>query len=336
MPKRQKIAWLVGLLLLLFLMIAIGGVTRLTKSGLSITEWRPVTGVLPPLSEGEWERQFELYRQSPEFRHDNAHFELADYKGIFWWEYLHRLLGRVIFLYALALSFVLRRRREASWAYALALPGLIAFQGLMGWLMVRTGLHQRPSVSHYMLAAHFLLALLTVSLVYLPLARMKRPLHVRLPRADRALFAGLGVLLFTQIVYGCFTSGLKAGLYFNSFPWMGGRFLPPQAFDYEPPLRNLVENPVAVQWVHRWLGVTTGLVLAVTGVRLWRLGDAVLRGPLVHLVSVVAVQIAVGISVLLWFVPLPLAVFHQTMAVLVWLGYCNLWFRFRFTNGRSP
>lgn len=327
MGAKQKLAWLLTLLVLLLAMISVGGVTRLTKSGLSITEWRPVTGILPPLTEEAWEREFSLYRNSPEFRHHNAHFELGDYKGIFWWEYIHRVLGRVIFFVAAALSIVFWRKKEFSGRQALLLPVLIAVQGLVGWLMVKTGLHQRPSVSHYMLAVHFLLALLTMSVVYYHLAKMKRPIRVRLSRRGAALVVFLGILIFLQIVYGCFTGGLKAGLYFNTFPLMGGHFLPPLGWDLEPPLRNLFENPVTVQWIHRWLGVGTGVFLLLTSVHLVKCESADFKRPVLHLVSVVIIQILLGISTLLFLVPVSLAVVHQAMAVLIWLGYCNLVFR---------
>lgn len=327
MGAKQKLAWLLTLLLLLFAMVSVGGITRLTKSGLSITEWKPVTGILPPLTEASWEKEFASYRNSPEFRHHNTHFELKDYKGIFWWEYIHRLLGRAIFFVASALSFVFWRKKEFSGVQALTLPVLIAFQGLIGWLMVKTGLHQRPSVSHYMLAIHFLLALLTMSVVYFHLAKMKKPIPVRLSRQGRFLLVFLGALIFLQIVYGCFTGGLKAGWYFNTFPLMGGHFLPPLGWDLEPALRNLVENPVTVQWIHRWLGISLGVFLPIASVHLLRHESSAFKRPLLHLVSVVVVQILLGISTLLFLVPVSLAVFHQAIAVLIWLGYCNLVFR---------
>ena len=329
MPKKTKLAWLISLLALLFIMISVGGVTRLTKSGLSITEWKPVTGILPPLSEEAWQKEFSLYQNSPEFKHHNSHFEIEDYKGIFWWEYIHRVLGRVIFFVALALGIVFWRKKEVSGRYAIALPLLIVFQGLMGWLMVKTGLNHRPSVSHYMLAVHFWLALLTMTMVYFPLAKMKKEISAQVSRRGWTYLAVLGVLFFLQILYGCFTSGLKAGFYFPTFPLMNGQILPPQGWILEPAIRNLFENPVTVQWIHRWLGVATGLFLLLTIFHLLKNESMSFKKPVLHLVSVVVIQIVLGISTLLMLVPIHLAVVHQAMAVLIWLGYCNIIFRIR-------
>ncbi|MBX3039076.1 MAG: COX15/CtaA family protein [Bdellovibrionaceae bacterium] len=329
MSKSKKLLWLLSLLIMLFSMVAVGGITRLTKSGLSITEWRPVTGTLPPLSEEAWQKEFDLYRSSPEFEHHNNHFELEDYKGIFWWEYLHRLLGRVIFFTATVMGFVFWRKKEFSGKRALLLPALIAFQGLIGWLMVKTGLNHRPSVSHYMLAVHFLLALLTMSVVYHSLAKMKQPLVVKLSTKGRFLIGLLGGLILLQILYGCFTGGLRAGLYFNTFPLMDGRVLPPQGWDLVPGFRNLFENPITVQWIHRWLGIGLAVILPLVSFHLLRCESPAFKRPILHLVSVVVIQVLLGISTLLFLVPVPLAVFHQAMAALIWLGYCNLIFRIK-------
>lgn len=337
MTKKQKVLWLVSLLVLLLMMIAVGGITRLTKSGLSITEWRPITGILPPLNQQAWQEQFSLYQQSPEFLHLNTHFALDDYKDIFWWEYIHRILGRVIFFVAALLAYKFWRRKEASASYAFFLPSLIAFQGLIGWLMVKTGLNHRPSVSHYMLMVHFLLALLTMTVVYYPLAKMKKPLVVDALKktfSDRTklLLWSLGSLILLQIIYGCFVSGLNAGVHYNtSFPFMGGSFVPPFAWDLEPLMRNFFENPITIQWVHRWLGLGTAGFVLIASAYLLKYGGPSFKRPILHLVSVVGVQIILGISTLLWLIPTPLASLHQVMAVLVWLGYCNILFRVKLS-----
>lgn len=332
MSKGKKLAWLISLLALIFIMISVGGITRLTKSGLSITEWKPVTGVLPPLTEEDWQKEFALYQDTPEYKHHNSHFELEDYKGIYWWEYIHRVLGRLIFFVALALSIVFWRKKEASGRFALTLPLLIVFQGLMGWLMVKTGLNHRPSVSHYMLAVHFWLALLTMTIVYYQLAKMKKEIPVQLSKKGWRLLKVLGVLFFCQILYGCFTSGLKAGLYFPTFPLMGGQFLPPQGMTLEPAIRNLFENPVTVQWIHRWLGIITGIFVFFTSYHLIKNESRLFKGPIIHLVSVVVIQILLGIGTLLSLVHIHVAATHQAMAVLVWLGYCNIIFRVNKKN----
>ncbi len=327
MSKHQRIAWLVSLLVLLLMMISVGGITRLTKSGLSITEWRPVTGILPPLTEEAWQKEFTLYQNSPEFQQHNAHFELEDYKGIFWWEYIHRVLGRVIFFVAAAMGFLFWKKGVATGRYALFLPALITFQGLIGWLMVRTGLNHRPSVSHFMLTVHFLLALITMTTVYYPLAKMKKSIPVQLSRQGYSMIVLMGVLIVLQIIYGCFTSGLRAGQVFNTFPLMGDSFWPPDGLHFKPAFRNLFENPITVQWIHRWLGIITGTFVLVTSAYLVKRESPLFKRLTLHLVSVVLIQIVLGISTLLLHAPIHLAVFHQMMAVLIWLGYCNIIFR---------
>ncbi len=328
MYEKQKIVWLVSLLFLLFLMISVGGVTRLTRSGLSITEWKPVAGILPPLTEEAWDKEFSLYKKSPEFKQVNSHFDLKEYKQIFWWEFLHRLLGRIIFFVVLIPGFFLWRKKTISGRYVLLLPALIAFQGLMGWLMVKSGLNHRPSVSHYMLATHFFLALTTVAFVYYPLAKLKKPIEMNLSKKSYRWIIGFGVLLLIQLLYGCFTSGLKAGIYFPTFPMMGGQFFPPSGVSHDAFLQNFLINPPTVQWVHRWIGILISICVLGLSYILVRENSKFLR-PMVHLVSIVLFQILIGILNILYFVPIPLAATHQFMAVLIFLGYLNVLFRVR-------
>lgn len=333
--SNALLVWLLACLATVLLMIAVGGVTRLTRSGLSITEWRPITGIVPPLTQEAWTREFDLYKRSPEFRHVNSHFELSDYKKIFWWEFLHRALGRVIFLMVVAGCFVFRRRREVSRRFALGLPALILVQGLMGWLMVKSGLTHRPAVSHYMLAVHFFLALVTLVALYQQIIRFKQPLGVRLSGAQAALVRAVGALYLVQLLYGCFTSGLKAGLYFNTYPLMNGQVLPPEAQALVPWARNFVENPVMVQWIHRWLGTLTlfaTLFLVFHGIR--SISPRLTR-PLLHLGGVVVTQFALGVSALLFGVPLWIAAAHQVMAALLVLGYFNLTLRLEAPSAES-
>lgn len=327
MKTRQRLIWLVSLLVLLLLMISLGGVTRLTRSGLSITEGRPVTGVMPPLSERQWQYEFHLYKALPEFQQVNSHFQIDDYKKIFWWEYLHRVLGRIICFVAALLAFTFWRKKVFSGKYALLLPLTIALQELVSWLMVSTGLNHRTSVSHYMLSLHFFLAIVTILLVYFPIAKMKTPIPAMVSPTSRKLLYGLGVLLFIQIFYGCLTSGLKAGYFNNTFPLMAGQFFPAQSFALAPIFRNFIENPVIIQWIHRWLGVTTGIYLLATSIYLLKNESFVLARPLLHLISIVLIQVGIGVAVLVNQVPVSLGVIHQGMATLIVLGYFNIVFR---------
>lgn len=333
--RKALFGWLLTSVVLVMLMIGVGGTTRLTRSGLSITEWKPVTGIVPPLTAADWEKEFVLYKASPEFQQVNSHFEIEDYKRIFWWEYIHRVLGRVIFFVAAGGAFVFWRKRAISGRFALGLPALIMFQGLMGWIMVKSGLNHRPAVSHYLLAVHFFLALTTLIVLYRQIVvQFKKPLGVVLQPRHGLLLLALGGLFLTQVLYGCFTSGLKAGLYYNTYPLMGGKFVPETAFDYAPWLANFVENPVLVQWVHRWLGTLTLVMTLWAGHFFVRRVSPLLLRPFLHLAGVVLAQFLLGVATLVFMVPVSTAVAHQMMAVLVVLGYFNLVFRVEWWRSR--
>jgi cytochrome c oxidase assembly protein subunit 15 len=324
--RKALFTWLLSCLVIVALMVSVGGITRLTRSGLSITEWKPVTGIVPPLTEGQWQREFDLYRRSPEFHKVNSHFQLGDYKKIFWWEFIHRALGRFIFFWVALGGLVFWRRGQVSSRFALGLPALIAFQGLMGWLMVKSGLSLRPAVSHYLLSVHFFLALATLVAIYREITRFKKPLGVSLRPGQAGLLLSLGAVYAVQVLYGCFTSGLKAGLYFNTYPLMGGEILPGSAFHLAPLLSNFFENPVMVQWIHRWLGTFSALFTLGTAAYFLKAAPGLLR-PYLHLVSVVLIQVFLGLATLLWKVPVSTAAAHQFMAILVVLGFFNIAFR---------
>jgi cytochrome c oxidase assembly protein subunit 15 len=321
--------WLVGFVILLLAMIAVGGVTRLTRSGLSIVEWRPFTGILPPLSDQAWQDQFELYKQSPEFQQVNSQFALSDYQRIFIWEYIHRLLGRFIFLYALLPGVVLWRKRQVKGSIVTLLCVLVALQGLIGWLMVKSGLAHEPHVSPFMLALHFFSALTVLATVYYQLSKF-RPKIVIPASAGRVMtwVHSFGILLLIQLFYGCLTSGFKAGFSFNTYPLMGGEFFPPGGLLSEPFWVNFFVNPATIQWTHRWMGIVVFLIgiVAVKSV----LGSTVkktMKGPLFHLAGVCFVQVLLGILNVLFVVPIPLAVLHQLIASLLLMAYLNVLFR---------
>ncbi|HET9513278.1 MAG TPA: COX15/CtaA family protein [Gemmatimonadales bacterium] len=271
--NRPVRIWLLTGCALIAAMVTIGGITRLTGSGLSITEWDVVTGALPPLSEAHWQELFARYQATPQYQQINAHFGLGDFKRIFWWEYIHRGLGRAIglvflvpFLFFLVKGYFNRPLRNR----VLLIFGLGAFQGVLGWLMVASGLVDRPSVSHYRLAAHLLTALLTFGVtlwVALTLAgrRAGGQADDLLSARIRAALTGFAVLLGLQLMYGAFVAGLRAGGMFNTFPLMGGALVPPGLGTLTPAWRNLTENPVMVQFIHRLLG----FLLLGLGVWLW-------------------------------------------------------------------
>lgn len=330
--QHKEIAvWLFSVAGAVLVMALIGAVTRLTGSGLSIAEWRPVVGVLPPLSHDEWERLFALYRQTPEFRVYNNHLDISGFKTIFFWEWLHRTWGHVVALaFALpALYFNLRRRLPAGSGWRLAgLFALGAAQGGVGWFMVLSGLADRPDVSHYRLALHLGMAELIFALLLGTGWRLLDPgphPRQRAAAARLAPHAGAALALVgLTILWGAFVAGLDAGLAYNTFPDMAGRWLPPEIANLSPLWLNAFENTAGVQFIHRWLAVATvAAVLALC----WRVRRADLLGPAHALAAVLALaitaQAALGIATLLSRVNLHLATAHQGGA-FVTLGILSL------------
>jgi len=316
---RALANWLTLVAVLVFAMVVVGGITRLTESGLSITRWEPVSGAVPPLGDADWQAAFERYKASPQYEQLGSGMRLADFRAIFWWEYVHRLLGRLIGLaFALPLLFFWWRRAiPAGYGWKLgALFALGALQGAIGWWMVASGLVDVPQVSHIRLAIHLLTALLIFAgLIWV--ARDLRDLAGD-PAARPARMPLLGIwalcLLFLQFLFGAYVAGLDAGYAFSSWPKMGGEYYPSQAEWMRPALRNFVDNPVMVQFVHRWLAFVVAGIAAWVAVRAWRRGfwqDGAL------LIGAVLAQILLGILTLLSGVRIEVAVAHQGMAVLL-------------------
>lgn len=322
--------WLVGCAGMVFAMAVIGAITRLTESGLSMVEWRPLIGALPPLSEAEWQRVFDLYRDTPEYRLKNAGMSLAEFKTIFFWEWFHRLWGRLIGLvFALPLlAFWLtgRIRRVAhvphlGWKLAglLVLGGL---QGVMGWVMVQSGLIDRPSVSQYRLAAHLGLAFLIFALLLWLAWRLfedpAAPAATPAPRPVRGHLWGTVAIAAVTVLWGALVAGLDAGLAYNSWPLMDGRLLPPEALSLAPWWLNPVENTAMVQFVHRWLAiVTAAAVLALAFTVRRRQAAPRVRRVVDLAATMVVVQVGLGIATLLSQVWIPVAALHQAGALVL-------------------
>lgn len=319
-------AWLWSVAGLVFLMVVVGGATRLTESGLSITEWKPVTGVLPPLSEAAWLAEFEKYKQIPQYAQMFPDMALGDFKTIFFWEWGHRLLGRVIGLaFAVPLTiFWLRGRLSASLApKLLALFALGGLQGAVGWWMVKSGLTNRVEVAQERLAIHLLLASITLTaLVWIAVGLKPKAAEAlggartRLRGASRLLIA----LVLAQIGLGGLVAGLRAGLTYNTWPLMDGHFIPPMdnLARLSPLWANLVDNVTTVQFNHR---MTAYALLAVA---LWHAVDALRSAPgtaasrrALALAGLVACQAAIGIATLLLVVPIGVALLHQGFAMIV-------------------
>jgi cytochrome c oxidase assembly protein subunit 15 len=256
-PRPRAIAlWLLLVAALVWATIVVGGITRLTESGLSITRWEPITGAVPPLGEAAWKEAFDDYRQSPQYQLINTGMSLAEFKNIYFWEYVHRLLGRLIGLaFALPLAWFAWKRaipRGYGWKLA-ALLALGGLQGAIGWWMVASGLVERPEVSHIRLAIHLLMAfaifgaLIWVALDLLRLARAPAAAPARVP----TLAIWTLSVLFLQFLFGAYVAGLEAGYAYASWPRMGEDWYPADAPMLEPWLRNLADNPILVQFVHR-------------------------------------------------------------------------------------
>lgn len=311
--------WLLVVAALVFLMIVVGGITRLTESGLSITRWEPVSGTLPPLNAEQWQEEFDAYKASPQYQKINRGMTLAEFKDIFFWEYVHRLLGRVIGL-AFAIPFVWFAWKKAiprgyGWRLG-ALLALGGLQGFIGWWMVASGLIDRPDVSHLRLAVHLLTAFLILAgLVWTALDlrlldRDPAAKPVRMPTVGIWALSILGV----QMLFGAYVAGLDAGYAFNTWPMMGSEWFPADTPMLEPFLRNYVDNPIVVQFIHRWVAFAVAVMVLLLAFEAWSRG---LRSEAIVAVAAVFVQILIGIMTLLSGVDLWIAVAHQGMAAIL-------------------
>lgn len=325
--KRRRIVgiWLLTLAGLILVNVMLGGLTRLTGSGLSMVEWQPFT-LLPPMSDAAWADMFDKYQLSPQFQLVNDHMDLAGFKNIFWLEFIHRNWGRMLG-FAFLIPFVvflwkkILTRAEAPMLALLFALG--AGQGVLGWAMVASGLKDRPEVSHYRLAAHLFAALvLYAALLWTGFDRMARPearpLNKGLRSAKRHLRIIL-ILLCVTIPVGALVAGLHAGLIYNTFPLMGDDLVAPDAFEMSPAWINFFANPALVQFDHRVLAFftwTTAMGLSPALFRK-RMIPAPLRAKIGLVILMANVQVALGISTLLFYVPIPLAVIHQLSAFLL-------------------
>jgi heme a synthase len=314
--------WLFSCCALIFLMVVVGGVTRLTLSGLSITEWQPVVGVVPPLSAADWAAEFAKYREIPEYRAVHFAMSLEEFKTIYFWEYAHRLLGRLIAL-AYAVPFVwflVRGRLPRRLIPPLCGILLLGFaQGGLGWYMVESGLAERAEVSQYRLVAHLALALaIYAAILWTALGIVRRPARVDVGQGWRR--AGDAVLFFVvlTILAGGFVAGTRAGLTYNTFPLMDGRLVPEGYAQLRPFVLNWFENIAAVQFDHRLLAVATAVVIMLAWAAGWRATlPRQARAALHVLFAVNVLQVALGVTTLLLVVPIALAAAHQAGAVLL-------------------
>lgn len=319
--------WLFACLALITLMVVIGGATRLSESGLSIVEWKLISGTLPPLSEAAWQAEFEAYKETPQFVKVNAGFNLDDFKGIYWLEYIHRLLGRIIGLaVVLPFAYFAARRMlpKRLLMRGLGITLLVCAQGAVGWVMVASGLVDAPRVAPIKLALHLLLAFSLFSLIlwtrWQVLATRREDVPPLLARAVRIVLA----LLLAQIALGALVAGLRAGLVYNTYPLMDGALVPTGLYHLSPWWLNHLESPLLVQFQHRMGALLTVVAMGALMALGWR--HAGLRAALSAVAGVVLIQFALGVATLISVVNIQLAVLHQLMALvllahLLWLAY---------------
>lgn len=325
--RRHIAIWLLVCCAMVFATLVVGGVTRLTHSGLSIVEWQPIVGTIPPLDQAQWEEVFHKYQQTPQYHKVNRDMSLAEFKTIFWWEYVHRLLGRSIgFVFLVPfLYFLAWRRIDGELAPKLIGVFLLGgLQGAMGWYMVKSGLVDDPRVSQYRLTAHLGLAFIifaTMLWVALGLLARRSDVAAGTDTKLRSLqrFAGvLAALIFLMVLSGGFVAGIRAGLAYNTFPLMNGHVVPPEILLLEPWYRNFFNNMATVQFDHRLIA----WVLAFVVPWFWFRARGAALPSRAHLACnlllvVLALQIGLGIATLLHVVPVPLAAAHQAGAMIL-------------------
>ncbi len=321
--------WLMALFALVVVMIAVGGLTRLTDSGLSITEWAPISGAIPPLSSEDWQAEFDAYRAIPEYQLQNRGMSLEEFKVIYWWEWGHRQLGRVIGLvWAVGfLGFLVARKIPPGWTGRLLLLGALGgLQGVIGWWMVSSGLEgSMLDVASYRLATHLGLAFVILGLIAWYVFRLGRTeadlFQARRAKEAKLFSMGTGLMhfAFLQILLGALVAGIDAGRSFPTWPGMGGGFFPPAPFQLEPLWRNFFEDDGLVQFMHRMAGYLLFAFGVVVWLRARRSANRATRLAFNALFAVLLLQVVIGIVTVIYSAPLHIAIIHQFGAVVLWV-----------------
>ena len=322
--------WLWVLALMVFCMVLVGGATRLTDSGLSITEWKPIHGIIPPLNEAQWQEELEKYRQIPEYQLINKGMSMSEFQFIYWWEWGHRFLGRMIgFAFLIPFGVFVAQKRIPRWlmprlAVLFVLGGL---QGAIGWWMVASGLVERTDVSQYRLATHLTMAaVIFMSIIWVAESLRSRPVKYT-PDSDRVMLAHWPFLILLQIFLGGLVAGLDAGMGYTTWPLMDGAIIPSGLLIQEPWWRNFFENALTVQFVHRCFAYA---LLIFAGFMAWRFarhGEKNVYGSsALLLLGLLLTQALIGILTLFYQVPLDLALMHQGGAFVI-LAYVTIWLR---------
>ena len=337
--------WLMLLFALVMAMIVVGGMTRLTDSGLSITEWKPVTGAMPPLDAAHWQEEFELYQQSPQYRIMNNQMTLEEFKSIYWWEWGHRQLGRVIGLvWALGfLGFLVTKKIPTGWTGLLLLLGALGgLQGAIGWWVVASGLvGEMVSVASYRLATHLGLAFVILGFIAWYTFALKRPerelMQARRGREAKLFSMGTGLMhfAFLQILLGALVAGIDAGRSYTDWPLMAGGFFPPQPFDIEPVWRNFFEDPGLVQFMHRMAGYLLFVFGLVTWLRARKSANPDTRFRFNAVMAMMLVQVVLGIVTVLYVAQMHIAITHQIGAVVLWVLIIRARFGAQYPKAQS-
>ncbi len=321
--NKRVIYWLLTGCLLIFIMVVVGGITRLTHSGLSISNYKLISGTIPPMNEMEWQEAFDLYKQYPEYQKINTDFSLQDFKDIYFWEWLHRFIGRFIGMVFIIpfLYFLLKKQlTKATIKKSLFLLTLGAFQGFLGWYMVKSGLVERPDVSHYRLAMHLTTAFITFSFALWIALDIKFPTKKDVNTSLRNLIRITFILLIIQIIWGAFVAGLDAGFIHNTWPLMNdGKLIHETVYIEQNPIwRNFIEGKSGVQFIHRYLAyIVTGLIVYIW-FKAKKLTINLLHNKLLNsLLWIVILQFTLGVFTLILQVPVLLGVLHQMGAFLL-------------------
>ncbi len=343
-PKHHLLRlWLIVCCFMVYGAVIIGGATRLTDSGLSIVEWQPITGVLPPLSTEEWLNTFAAYQKIPEFQQVYPSMTLEEFKGIFWWEYIHRLWARLIgIIFIVPCSLFLWRYQLPRFikGHFIGIAMLIGLQGLMGWLMVQSGLSQRTDVSHFRLAAHLGLALaiycwllwLVFKLSYMKSGSIQSE-NVQASYTGKRLAWICFILSCSTIISGALVAGLDAGFIYNTFPLMNGQIIPTEFYGTNNFLYVLFEEPAGIQWLHRLMAIITFCLTLTYVYKNYSIANKNIQYAILFCGFTVIFQVSVGIITLLAVAPLGLALLHQTGAVLVLSSWVWLLFVYYHQKG---
>ena len=341
--RRKLNIWLLLCLSMVALMVWIGGLTRLTESGLSMVEWKPLH-ILPPMNTAQWQEEFSKYQQFPEYQRVNRGMELGEFQHIFWLEYIHRLLGRSVGLvfFLPLLGFALTRKVPRRFLFSLlGIFALGGVQGAIGWIMVSSGLQDNPWVSPVKLALHLGTAFIIFALIFWQYLRLRAVEKVSsaqdIPRCLMPATQATGALLFLQIFLGALVAGRDAGMIYNTYPTMDGVWIPDDLLTLHPLWRNVVENITTIQFDHRVVAHLLALAVIALAVQLYRKAPALRSGLALRLLfPVLLVQFLLGISTLLWQVPIPLASAHQMGALALWAVLVGLLFHLQqLRNARN-